>query len=123
LIPYSVVDENVGNDQAAVTEGDGRLRPLLVTAVQAAPLLAIGRTTLYELIGAGAITPMRIGRCVRFSMVELERFVADGCPAHPAPRAAPTQIRVGTQPRASRSSRSGETLRWFDSTADLVERC
>jgi excisionase family DNA binding protein len=57
------------------------MRPLLVDVKQAARLLAIGRTKLYELIDAGAIRPVRIGRCVRFAVEELNRFVADGCVA------------------------------------------
>jgi excisionase family DNA binding protein len=48
---------------------------LLVSSHQAAGLLGIGRTTLYELIKLGAVTPVHIGRCVRFSVAELERYV------------------------------------------------
>lgn len=62
------------------------MRPLLVSAHQAARLLGIGRTTLYELIKVGAMTPVHIGRCVRFSVAELELLVetlVDGEPAEP----------------------------------------
>lgn len=94
---------------------DDRLRPLLVDAKQAARLLGIGRTTLYELIGAGAITPMHIGRCVRFPMTELERFVATGCVVDAEPRPAPRPDRVGARPRSARGARAnGPTLRLFD---------
>ena len=51
------------------------VRPLLVSAQQAARLLAIGRTTLYELIKRHEVTPIHIGRCVRFSVVELTGLV------------------------------------------------
>ena len=54
---------------------DERVRPLLVSAQQAARLLAIGRTTLYELIKRREVTPIHIGRCVRFSVVELTDLV------------------------------------------------
>ena len=81
------------------------LRPLLVDAKQAARLLGIGRTTLYELIKAGALTPFHIGRCVRFSVSELERFVANGCAAEPAILQAPRPEPVSTKHRPTRAER------------------
>src|SRR5262245_61584078 len=51
--------------------------PLLLTVPEAARLLAIGRSALYQLIWVKAITPVRIGRSVRFTFAELERFVAE----------------------------------------------
>lgn len=92
------------------------LRPLLVDAKQAARLLGIGRTTLYELMSAGAITPVHIGRCVRFPMSDLERFVASGCAVDAEPRPAPKQTRATARARATRASRPGDPLRLFDST-------
>ena len=49
--------------------------PLLVTVPEAARLLAVGRTSLYQLIWDGELTPVRIGRSMRLTMAELERFV------------------------------------------------
>ena len=40
-------------------------------------LSAVGRTTMYELIGAGEISLVRIGRSVRVSIATLEDFVAE----------------------------------------------
>ena len=57
------------------TIGFGEARPLLVSAKEAAALLGIGRTMLYELIGRGELVPVHIGRCVRFRVRELESFV------------------------------------------------
>ena len=51
------------------------VRPLLVSVEEAAGLLGIGRTTLYELIRRGDVRPIRIGRCVRIPQRELEAFV------------------------------------------------
>ena len=51
------------------------VRPLLVSVEDAAGLLGIGRTTLYELIRRGDVRPIRIGRCVRIPQRELEAFV------------------------------------------------
>jgi excisionase family DNA binding protein len=48
---------------------------LLVSAHQAARLLGIGRTTLYELIKQQRLTPVHIGRCARFSVTGLEHYV------------------------------------------------
>lgn len=53
------------------------VRPLLVTVTQAAEILAVGRTTIYQLISDGALTPVRIGRNMRLTVAELERFVSD----------------------------------------------
>ena len=52
------------------------VRPLLVSVEQAAGLLGIGRTTLYELMRQGDVRPIRIGRCVRIPQRELEAYVA-----------------------------------------------
>ena len=49
--------------------------PLLVSATDAARVLAIGRTTLYEIVKSGDITPIHIRRCVRFSMYEISQYV------------------------------------------------
>jgi excisionase family DNA binding protein len=107
------------NTSTGSLRADVGLRPLLVDPKQAARLLGIGRTKLYELIGAGTLRPMRIGRCVRFSVADLERFVANGCVAdHEAPLAsapAPTLDRTDARPRRSRvSAGSQATLRLFD---------
>ena len=38
--------------------------------------IAIGRSARYELIWNGELTSLRIGRSVRFTVTELQRFVA-----------------------------------------------
>ena len=48
--------------------------PLLVTIPQAATMLAIGRSSIYELIWKGDLTPVHIGRSVRISVEQLGRF-------------------------------------------------
>lgn len=57
-------------------EGAERLPPLLLTVLQAAQMLAISRSAMYQLIWNGDVTPVHIGRSVRFTVPELERFVA-----------------------------------------------
>jgi len=89
------------------TEGaDEGLRPLLVSAHQAARLLGIGRTTLYELIKDQAVTPVHIGRCVRFSVAELEDFVLRRM--HAAGRAASVPAVKPAPPNIDRRGRRRE---------------
>ena len=52
-------------------------RVLLVNMVQAAEILSLSRSSLYQLIWCEQLVPIRIGRSVRFSVDQLERFVAD----------------------------------------------
>ncbi len=59
------------------TDRSQPLRPLLVSVVQAAEMLALSRSSIYQLIWSGQLTPIRIGRSVRFSVDHLEAFVAD----------------------------------------------
>ena len=51
------------------------LRPLLVTPLQAAGMLGVGRTTLYYLTRDGELTAIRIGRATRYAVEELEAYV------------------------------------------------
>ena len=59
-------------DQPATTD----VERLLLTIPQASTMLNIGRSTIYELIWAGQLTPVRLGRSVRFRRTDLEHFVA-----------------------------------------------
>jgi excisionase family DNA binding protein len=56
----------------AATPADGRL---LVTPEQAAQLLSIGRTSVYELISRGELQSVRIGRCRRVPVSSLVGYV------------------------------------------------
>ena len=49
---------------------------LLLTPIQAARALGIGRSKLYELMKEGAIRSIRIGTCRRVPRKALEEFVA-----------------------------------------------
>jgi excisionase family DNA binding protein len=48
---------------------------LLMSPAEAAQMLGIGRTKLYDLIAAGHLRPVHIGRCCRLSPDELRSFV------------------------------------------------
>jgi excisionase family DNA binding protein len=60
-----------------IAQNDQSTPPLLVTIPEAARLLAIGRSTLYELIAAGQLATVRVRRCARISVDELQEFVAE----------------------------------------------
>lgn len=49
--------------------------PLLYSVVDAAAELGIGRTKLLQLVNAGDLELVRIGRAVRITRVSLERYV------------------------------------------------
>lgn len=57
--------------------------PLLLTIPQAALVLAVGRTTLYELIGAGELEAVHIGRSIRVPVDALRSFVDRRRPSQP----------------------------------------
>lgn len=61
--------------QSGPRAGTAEAPVLLVSSHEAARILGIGKTTLYQLIATGALTPIHIGRCVRFPVHELEAFV------------------------------------------------
>ena len=50
-------------------------RPLLVTTNEAAHMLGVARTTIYQLVGRGTLPTVHIGRSVRFKVQDLETFV------------------------------------------------
>lgn len=64
-----------GSSQTVEVADAAQLRPLLVTSAEAARILSIGRTAVYQLIWSGELTPIHIGRSVRISVDELETFV------------------------------------------------
>jgi excisionase family DNA binding protein len=49
--------------------------PLLLTAIQAARLLSVGRTTVYELVAAGDLETVHIGRSMRIPADSVHAFV------------------------------------------------
>lgn len=50
--------------------------PLLLTIPEAGRVLGLGRTTMYELIGAGEVEVVHIGRAARIPVQSIERFIA-----------------------------------------------
>ena len=61
---------------ATPTDHDRATRPLLISIAQAAAILAVSRSSIYQLIWNEQLTPIRIGRSVRFTIEQIEDFVA-----------------------------------------------
>ncbi len=56
-------------------------QPLLLTARQAAALLAIGTSTLHRLVARGvAPAPVKVGGATRWRRADLLAWLAAGCP-------------------------------------------
>lgn len=53
------------------------MEPLLVNETQATHILSISRSTLRREMTSGRIRPVKVGRSVRFSTVELARYVEE----------------------------------------------
>lgn len=49
--------------------------PLLLTIIEAARLLAVGRTTVYELIERGELRTVHIGRSCRMPVIAVTDYV------------------------------------------------
>lgn len=64
-------------EQATANHDDRRqpMAPLLLTIPQAAAVLAVGRTTLYELISDGQLDVVHIGRSCRVPADAIREFV------------------------------------------------
>ena len=60
------------NAQERTERSDG---VMLLTIVEAARVLSIGRTTMYELVGAGEIDVVHIGRSARVPVEALHEYV------------------------------------------------
>jgi excisionase family DNA binding protein len=56
---------------------------VLLTPAEAAAVLKIGRSKLYELMARGAINSVKLGRCRRFRRSDLDVFIR-GLEAAPA---------------------------------------
>lgn len=56
---------------------DAGATPRLVTIVDAARLLGVGRTTIYDLIARGQLEVVHIGRAARIPTASVDRFVEE----------------------------------------------
>jgi len=65
--------------------------PLLLRAEEAAQLLSLGRSTIFQMLATGELPAVRVGRAVRVPRAALERWVRE---------------RSGDEPSASGEGRS-----------------
>lgn len=65
-------DDDWSNGAPGLEQGN---RTLLVTVEEAARLLGVGRTTMFELIGNGNVKSVRLGRRRLIARKSLESFV------------------------------------------------
>lgn len=52
------------------------IEPMLLNTRQTAKLLNISERTVFSLIKEGKLPSVKIGRCLRFSVADLETFIA-----------------------------------------------
>ncbi len=69
------------------------MEKILITAEEAAEVLSVGRTTVYELIKVGALHSIKIGRSRRIATTEVTRYV-EQLNAEPTIAARPDLARV-----------------------------
>ncbi len=56
------------------------MEKLLLRPMEAAEMLAIGRSRMYELLTTGALPSIRIGRSVRIPIAALNRWIEEQSP-------------------------------------------
>lgn len=85
---------SVMGDAARVREGDR----LLLTVAEAAAMLGVGRTKAYELIAAGQLQVVHVGRAARVPVITVHRYV-EALASPPRPRMRPAaRLRIASQP-------------------------
>jgi excisionase family DNA binding protein len=61
-----------------VNQGRGqKMDRLLISVEDAAELLGVGRSTVYDLMRSGSVPSVRIGRCRRIPLDGLRSYLAD----------------------------------------------
>ena len=79
-------------------ESDYENGVLLLTMTEAARVLSVGRTTMYELVGAGEIDVVHIGRSARVPVDALEEFVERRRTQRTTLRSTTRAARAGQEP-------------------------
>jgi excisionase family DNA binding protein len=66
--------------QKAISPWGEELRPVLLTVKQAARVLNLGRSTVYQLIADGRLDVVHIGRSTRVPVDAITKFVSELLP-------------------------------------------
>lgn len=101
------------------------MEKLLVTPHEAAALIGIGRTRIYDMIARGAIPSVRIGRSVRVPLDALREWVSahelrghyEGEPTAPKP---PPMLSGGSSAGEARRNHAGS--RWTTRSQQQAEK-
>jgi excisionase family DNA binding protein len=75
---YALVTFDLPDRSWPTAEPQSATTPMLLRIGEAAQLLGVGRSTIYQLITAGTIPVVRIGRSVRVSRAVLDAWVRAG---------------------------------------------
>jgi excisionase family DNA binding protein len=91
VLRYSLGYQQVGSSVAAgwtvwptgasVEAGDDRMEKMLLTVREAADVLSVSRSRVYELIYAEQLDSVKIGRSRRVSLASVRRFVKGPSPS------------------------------------------
>ncbi|GEM_PF-5607586 len=76
-------------------------RPLLVSPNEAASMLAIGRSTMYELMASGQLPSVKIGAARRLLVADIEAYVARLPRVLPGPQHPPKRPEQRSDQRRS----------------------
>mgnify|MGYP002141020673 FL=1 len=61
-----------------------KLEPICVTVNEAARMIGVGRTKLYELIAAGEVDVVKLGKSTRITTASLRALIQKRCSTQPA---------------------------------------
>ena len=76
---FDDLDETSASPRRPRPRSDQRTRTpepdRLLTAIEAAEVLGIGRSKLYELVARGLVQSVKLDRCRRFRRSDLDRYI------------------------------------------------
>jgi predicted DNA-binding transcriptional regulator AlpA len=74
------ITKTVTTDPAGITTVDSKCVVEMVNAQTAAAIVGVSRRSWWRFVSEGrAPQPIRLGRCVRWRLAEIRRWISDGC--------------------------------------------
>ena len=74
-----------------------RVEPMVVTVPDAASMLSIGRSRIYELIASGDLASVKIGTSRRVTINSVRKLLADATEPPQRARRAATSLKLGAR--------------------------
>ena len=74
-----------------------RVEPMVVTVSDAASMLSIGRSRIYELIQSGALASVKIGTSRRVTIKSIRKLLADATAPPQRARRASSALKLGAR--------------------------